>query len=813
MGTKNIPHINRWGEQMMHAHLKFSHFANLLRVLFVLFLVSAALLSSDCQRYDATKTSKMVVSETLIDLKPLLVYDSDARMAISVDLSQLTNLGNRLNKTAPMWPVYDFLMGEMYRLRNEPDKALESYKTLVEWAVTDDGDKWGKSGLSAVALWRLLQLYNMQEVHNHEETDHILNIAQRLLQTKLVRGMFNVPVLASLPKLEEDILRQMAILAWHSDMKDKALTLFLDYLSISSTAELSLTEMHMKRELIYSGRASRDRLALLQGKRLFSHKMFKDALVLFNEAQKSKDTEVEAEASFYISQMPSYPKNFASEKLENAINFTRDPDLIQEALYKRAIKLRGKGRIEDYLKDLNQIIKDFPSGKRTDDSLYEIAQHYHYAGDIEKSLSYFEKVRTYKGKKNDYTDRALFQSAMILFARGGEADLKKATSLLKELKDRDPFGPLHLTALFWLGRIAAETDDHTQARTFFQQIINESPYDYYAVRARMHLKLGVDASKELWPDKTTKDELHNAYLRSSHRSVLKETTPYHQRLNASLETGLYSMALNAYIELRKRYASQRLEELSLKVLDESGMLPHVSLLLALRQDALAAKDAIKNESEMPKNLLQIANAVGNKGSDWTLSMDMIIAQEAPPAQRAAVQRSDAYLDTAYPVRFKEFIMKASNQYNVKPELLYSVIRRESLFYPAAISASRALGLFQFTPDTFGELNTKWNLLKSSGSRSMEEFLLNPEWSINLGARWFKDIKLENNQGNILFAVIEHNAGPNALHKCISFWDRLNRRNDIEYMIETIRFGETRIFSRGLLSDMVIVDAIGIFRTE
>jgi hypothetical protein len=39
---------------------------------------------------------------------------------------------------------------------------------------------------------------------------------------------------------------------------------------------------------------------------------------------------------------------------------------------------------------------------------------------------------------------------------------------------------------------------------------------------------------------------------------------------------------------------------------------------------------------------------------------------------------------------------------------------------------------------------------------------------------------------------------------------MGRDTDIEYMIETVRFGETRLFARRVITDMIIVEAAGLF---
>jgi soluble lytic murein transglycosylase-like protein len=94
--------------------------------------------------------------------------------------------------------------------------------------------------------------------------------------------------------------------------------------------------------------------------------------------------------------------------------------------------------------------------------------------------------------------------------------------------------------------------------------------------------------------------------------------------------------------------------------------------------------------------------------------------------------------------------------------------------------------------------------------SREAFLSDPGLTIDLGARWFRKELLDRHEGNILLAVMEHNAGYPAVKDWIETWETAGRYGDVEYMIETAGFSETRIFTRSVLTDMAVAQAIGLF---
>jgi soluble lytic murein transglycosylase-like protein len=228
------------------------------------------------------------------------------------------------------------------------------------------------------------------------------------------------------------------------------------------------------------------------------------------------------------------------------------------------------------------------------------------------------------------------------------------------------------------------------------------------------------------------------------------------------------------------------------------------VFLALRQDAISAADA----SPEVGYRLGIAMSLGVQANDWPLALHLL--HRGPWRRFTQMQADPRFLATAYPAVFITEIRESARKREVKPELIYALTRQESLFNPSALSPRGALGLFQFTPSTFESLNRKWRLVESAGVRSRNAFLLSPELSIDLGARWLRDELLARERNNIPLAVMEHNAGRPAVKQWIERWERLGRGEDIEYKVDTIRFAETQSFTRRILADLVITEAIGLF---
>jgi hypothetical protein len=261
-----------------------------------------------CQRGEKSSYESMppISSSAAASLRTLLSLTPDPKLAASLDMGQLLGEEKELTKASPMWPIFTFVVGEVHRLRKEVSQARERYRTLMEWAASDPhGDGWGGNGLAAIALWRWLQIATEDSVHNPGETDHVLDIAERLLGTRLVRRVFDTPILCTLPQIQEDVLRRLSLLAWSSGHRDRALRLFLDYLMVSTKAVHDSQEIELMNEVLSSGLASPDRLTLMRGKRLYFLKRHQDAYKLLEDSWKSKNPQVRAEAGYYLTRIKS----------------------------------------------------------------------------------------------------------------------------------------------------------------------------------------------------------------------------------------------------------------------------------------------------------------------------------------------------------------------------------------------------------------------------------------------------------------------------------------------------------------------------
>lgn len=785
--------------------------------------------------YHALLPSLAGASQDQIDFRELLSAAHTPQAAAAFDLTPYTyrDLATMPPDLVPMWPVYSFLLGEVFRLRGDTIQAQSMYQALVKSGVsTSPNQNWGGSGLVGLGLWRLLQIQATSTVMPHAARARLLKNSPNLMKNRLVRGMFEtLLVLPALPQLQEEILRSLISLGWSLGKKTEAQRFFIEYISIARTGDLNAVETQLFEEAVSSQVLSPDLVALYFGKRLQKLGDEEGSSEWLKKARESHVAQVRASASFYLANLQhrlgeKCGNAEMSEMLATAIRDSSDPDIIQNALFLRAQIFMREGcenrDIQKFQENLNQILEQFPSGRLADDALNELASYnldlYCESGDrqyLEKGIQLYTQLQEKFEDRDDFIDSSFLKPAMALYSRGGKAEIKRAAALLQKLEKERPFGPMHLCALFWLGRFHEDLGQEEEANGYFKQIIQESHYDYYAIRARMHTHLHKKAAEVLNIDEATATELREAYDASKKVEIsLQGNSPYHLRLQKAVGSGLYYQAFKSHLDLkRQNFPAKRLEDISLGELDRFNMIPDAAILLSLRQDALAAVDSPPEIG----NRLETANVLENFKSpdwphgDWPLVIFLTSAADKSTKIRGDIQNDDRYLEVAYPVAFKRLILKYSDAYQLPPHLIYSLIRLESAFSPTALSDDGKLGLFQFSKSAFDRLENSWGILAIKGKRDRVEFLLDADCSIYLGARRFREEILPRQGENYLWALMDYISGEDAVNAWKERWRKVKKDKDYEYMQDTVRHRKTRFFTREVLASAWLAQAAGIFQ--
>ena len=104
---------------------------------------------------------------------------------------------------------------------------------------------------------------------------------------------------------------------------------------------------------------------------------------------------------------------------------------------------------------------------------------------------------------------------------------------------------------------------------------------------------------------------------------------------------------------------------------------------------------------------------------------------------------------AYPLKYKDSILEASEKYDVEPYLVASIINSESSFNKDAVSHKGAIGLMQVMPSTASMVAKQLKL--------SEYDLFDEQTNIKIGTYYLST--LLSYFGNLSVAICAYNAGP------------------------------------------------------
>lgn len=134
----------------------------------------------------------------------------------------------------------------------------------------------------------------------------------------------------------------------------------------------------------------------------------------------------------------------------------------------------------------------------------------------------------------------------------------------------------------------------------------------------------------------------------------------------------------------------------------------------------------------------------------------------------------------YPLRYENYVLKYSNEYNIDPYLVTAVIKTESGFKHDVKSHKNAIGLMQLTEET-----AVWIADKMKIQDFKIEMLQKPEINIAMGC-WYLDNLKEEFKGDVSLILAAYNGGRGNVQK----WLKDTRYSEDGKTLNYIPFKET-----------------------
>ena len=148
---------------------------------------------------------------------------------------------------------------------------------------------------------------------------------------------------------------------------------------------------------------------------------------------------------------------------------------------------------------------------------------------------------------------------------------------------------------------------------------------------------------------------------------------------------------------------------------------------------------------------------------------------------------DEVLKKLYPIEYSEYVYKYSEENNIDPLLVFSIIKAESNFKRSATSNSGAIGLMQLMPETAKEM-----LEIIGDDYVIKEQLYNPEQNIKIGTKYYAYLLKRYNNKELALAA--YNAGIGNVDDWIS--QGIIKRDGSD--LENIPYKETNNYVRKIL---------------
>lgn len=137
----------------------------------------------------------------------------------------------------------------------------------------------------------------------------------------------------------------------------------------------------------------------------------------------------------------------------------------------------------------------------------------------------------------------------------------------------------------------------------------------------------------------------------------------------------------------------------------------------------------------------------------------------------------------YPLAYWDTIRAEAQRRSLDPYLVASIIRQESAFEPSTVSNAGAVGLMQIMPVEAARIAEVGGLPAVT-----RRDLFDPRTNIAVGAAEFRQ-KLDAWDGNQVLAIASYNAG----EEPVRGWLARTPLDDIDLLIESIPFAETRLY--------------------
>ena len=363
-------------------------------------------------------------------------------------------------------------------------------------------------------------------------------------------------------------------------------------------------------------------------------------------------------------------------------------------------------------------------------------------GDVEGGLDLYRGL--FQRATSADQQRTMLWKAGVAALRAGQNE--RALTNLRALNQRHPTGDLQPAGQYWQAIADTRAGRNREAEQAFGALVETRPYHYYGLQARARLV-------ELHGDETVPDPPARQFPSLS----LAPATPARAEFKAAMVLARAGLVRDAAWYLRRLLEYQHRD----------------------------------------RGLALLATRASAEAGDYAEVARLVVTHFAGFLQQPADGLPTDFYALVYPRPFVQTVTSAAGGRDLDPAFMFSLMRQESRFDPAARSLAGALGLFQIMPYTATELGPRSGLGHLSGADfENETVLVQPPVNAAIAATLAGDLFAL--FGGALAPVI---ASYNAGEERVAIWWESARGLPEDLFVDTIPYSETRRFVREVLANV------------
>ncbi|NDJ35157.1 MAG: transglycosylase SLT domain-containing protein, partial [Chloroflexi bacterium] len=403
------------------------------------------------------------------------------------------------------------------------------------------------------------------------------------------------------------------------------------------------------------------------------------------------------------------------------------------------------GNVEGAFATLDAFVEDYPELPQAADALHQAGVLARSQGDIQRAGGYFTRLA------NNYASDP--RGAEGLFSLGIDsyvaADFPTAEGYFTRAAQASG-NPEPEAGTFWLGKTLLQSGRAEDAAGVFDNLTVLNPNGYHALRAQ-----DIQANQVPFADPV------GLTVPADRDAGRAETEQWLVETFALTEQPPLALTLRSDIAADPRLA--RAQELWTLGMEEDAKQDFEAIRVAYRDDPLASYQLAVTFRDIGLYRSSIMSA----GAVYRLAG--IHPLEGP----------DFLARLFYPVYFDDLVVAYSQQYDLDPLFVFSLIYQESLFEGFATSSASAQGLMQIWPPTGEDIAVALNW---PDYRTSE--LRRPVVSVAFGT-WLLNEEAERFDGDRFAMLAAYNGGPG---NTATWLDGTN--GDPDLFVESITFSET-----------------------